>query len=142
MKILKMMKIKFLVIAFSCVIIAANANAQIKTTTSMERTSIALKQNKVLVKSDYKKDSVELKALYESYKLADEEASKKLTLLTEKIKAVAKKKSTQPNDEKGTEMEMIDIQQLLSKRAQILQMVDSMFRAINSSENEVLKNIR
>jgi hypothetical protein len=90
------------------------------------------------------RDSIELNQLFEAYKIADADATNKLEKVLEKMKVI-NGKSTSPSNETAknqTELEMMDIQQMMMKRAQMMQYLTNMIKSRNEEEKKILGNIR
>lgn len=134
------------ILLFACSIAIANsAFTQIKANKAITKSYEPVKQNVAIMATiNTNRDSVELNQLFEDYKIADAYAKNKLEKLLEKIKAINTKRAV-PLDatvKNQSELEMIDIQQLIAKRAQMMQYLTNMIKSWNEEEKKILENIR
>ncbi len=130
---------KKIVILLCGFIVTTIGYAQVKTMDKqVQKLSKPVSVNTAVITYKHNVDSVELQKLYNDYKASEINSNAAFD------KWIAKAKSIQEKKAKATssELEMIDIQQLMSKRAQILQITTNMLDSVNQATKNILSNIR
>jgi hypothetical protein len=77
------------------------------------------------------RDSIEIKQLYDAYKIADADATNKLQLLIEKMKA------TNSNANAGNEMTMVKLQKMMEERKAFVEIMKEVIKMLMKTTEEI-----
>jgi hypothetical protein len=117
--------------------LSSKAFTQVLTNKSPMVTASQKVNNKAVMYAVLQNDSLEIQRLYNDFKLADNEATKKLELLKEKVKAVEEK-----NNKGGSEMSLVALQTLIKQRAEILNRLTIFLHNLDQSTKGIIGNIK
>jgi hypothetical protein len=136
---------KRLILVVCSITIATTAFTQIKANRVITKSYEPVKQNTAIIAViSTNRDSIELNQLFEAFKIADADATNKLGKVLKKMKVINGKSTSTPNEtaKNQSELEMMDIQQMMMKRAQMMEYLTNMIKSRNEEEKKILGNIR